>query len=90
MSQLGPQVGLDTKTGRLNVRRNVTLISKPVNELSQKKEARVEEGPNTSTVALRIIGGDEKGTQFLGYNWVTLPLGDRLGESRVRDSKIWS
>jgi hypothetical protein len=25
----------------------------------------VEAGSNTSTVALRIVGGDEKGTQFL-------------------------
>jgi hypothetical protein len=25
-----------------------------------------EMGSNTSTVALRIVGGDEKGTQFLG------------------------
>jgi hypothetical protein len=27
---------------------------------------RVEAGSNTSTVALRIVGGDEKGTQCLG------------------------
>jgi hypothetical protein len=33
----------------------------------------VEEGSNTSPVAPRIVGGDEKGTQ--GYNWVTLLLG---------------
>jgi hypothetical protein len=26
----------------------------------------VEEGSNTSTLALRVIGGDEKGTQCLG------------------------
>jgi hypothetical protein len=26
---------------------------------------RVEEVPNTSTVALRVVGGDEKGTQCL-------------------------
>jgi hypothetical protein len=26
----------------------------------------VEEGSNTSTVALRVVGGDEKGTQYLG------------------------
>jgi hypothetical protein len=63
---------------------------------------RVEAGSNTSTVALRVVGGDEKGTQWKpsawGYNWVTLFLGDintgtwpsRLGESRIWDSKIWS
>jgi hypothetical protein len=27
---------------------------------------RVEAGSNTSTVALRVVGGDEKGTQCLG------------------------
>jgi hypothetical protein len=27
---------------------------------------RVEAGSNTSTVALRVVGGDEKGTQYLG------------------------
>jgi hypothetical protein len=37
---------------------------------------RVEAGLNTSTVALRVVGGDEKGTQCLGYNWATLFLGD--------------
>jgi hypothetical protein len=29
-------------------------------------EPRVEAGSNTSTVALRVVGGDEKGTQCLG------------------------
>jgi hypothetical protein len=29
-------------------------------------EARVEAGSNTSTVALRVVGGDGKGTQCLG------------------------
>jgi hypothetical protein len=38
--------------------------------------SRVEAGPNTSTVALRVVGGDEKGTQCLGYNWSTLFLRD--------------
>jgi hypothetical protein len=28
--------------------------------------SRVEAGSNTSTVALRVVGGDEKGTQCLG------------------------
>jgi hypothetical protein len=51
----------------------------------------VEAGSNTSTVALRVVGGDEKGTQCLGYNWAALFLGDinkgtwpsRLEESRI-------
>jgi hypothetical protein len=28
--------------------------------------SHVEAGPNTSTVALRIVGGDQEGTQCLG------------------------
>jgi hypothetical protein len=36
----------------------------------------VEAGSDTSTVALRIVGGYEKGTQCLGYNWATLFLWD--------------
>jgi hypothetical protein len=59
---------------------------------------RVKAGSNTSTVALRVVGGDEKETQCLGVNWATLFLRDidtgtwpsRLGESRICDSKIWS
>jgi hypothetical protein len=31
---------------------------------------------NTCTVALWVVGGDEKGTQCLGYNRATLFLGD--------------
>jgi hypothetical protein len=36
----------------------------------------VEVGSNTSTAALRVVGGDEKGTQCLEYNRATLFLGD--------------
>jgi hypothetical protein len=32
----------------------------------EKLKARVEAGSNTSTVALRVVGGDEKGTRCLG------------------------
>jgi hypothetical protein len=43
---------------------------------------RVDAGSNTSTVALRIAGGDEKGTLFLkNINTGTWP--SRLGESRI-------
>jgi hypothetical protein len=41
-------------------------IREPWNSLSQSELSRVEEGLNTSTTALRDVGGDEKGTQFLG------------------------
>jgi hypothetical protein len=37
--------------------------------------SRVDAGWITSTVTVRDIGGDEKGTQCLGYNWATLFLG---------------
>jgi hypothetical protein len=38
---------------------------------------RVEASPITSTVALLVAGGDEKGTRCLEvYNWTTLFLGD--------------
>jgi hypothetical protein len=54
----------------------------------------VEAGSNTSTVLLlRVVGGDEKGTQWLGYDRVTLFGGggnintgiwpSRLAESRI-------
>jgi hypothetical protein len=48
---------------------------------------RLEAGSNTSTVALRVVGGDGKGTQYLGHpvpgdiNTETWP--SRLGEARI-------
>jgi hypothetical protein len=36
----------------------------------------VEAGSNTSTVPLRVVGGDENRTQCLGCNLATLFLGD--------------
>jgi hypothetical protein len=45
-------------------------------------------GSNTSTVALRDVGGDKNGTPCPGgYNWATLFLGDALqvgGVSNLR------
>jgi ribosomal protein S5 len=51
----------------------------------------VEAGSSTSTAALRVVGGNEKGTQGLGDNWTTFFLGDvetgtlpsRMGESQI-------
>jgi hypothetical protein len=37
---------------------------------------RVEVGSNTSTVALRVVGGDEKERSAWRYNWATLLLGN--------------
>jgi hypothetical protein len=52
---------------------------------------RVEAGSNTSTVALRVVGDDEKEPSAWGYNRANHFLGDtntetwpsRLGESRI-------
>jgi hypothetical protein len=51
----------------------------------------VEAGSNIFTVALRVVGDNEKGTQFWGYNQDTLFLRDkntgtwsfRLGEFHI-------
>lgn len=40
--------------------------------------SHVEEGSNTSTIALRVVGGNEKRTQCLAYNQASLFLGDIL------------
>jgi hypothetical protein len=40
------------------------------------RSARVEAGPNTSTVALRVTEGDEKEPGAWGYNSATPFLGD--------------
>jgi hypothetical protein len=45
-------------------------------ELGDLWRDRVEAGTNTSTVTLRVVGGDEKGPQCLGYNWVTMFQGN--------------
>jgi hypothetical protein len=52
----------------------------------------VEEGWNTSIVALQVVRGDEREPSAQGYNWATLFLGDintgtlpsRLEESQMR------
>jgi hypothetical protein len=52
----------------------------------------MEAGSNTSTVDLRVVGGDEKETSARGYNWATLFLRDinkgawisRFGVSNLR------
>jgi hypothetical protein len=39
--------------------------------------SNVVAGTNSSTVVLRVVEGDEKGTWCLGfYNWAILSLGD--------------
>jgi hypothetical protein len=58
----------------------VTLDSDTDSDLD--RISRVEVVSNTSTVALRVVGGDEKKPIALGYNRATLFLGtwpSRLG-----------
>jgi hypothetical protein len=49
------------------------------NYVAMYPATRAEAGSNTSTVALRDVGSDEKGTQCRGgggcYKWATLFLG---------------
>jgi hypothetical protein len=57
----------------------------------------VEAGSNTSTVPVRVVGSDEKGTQCLvvypghpapgGYKYRDLAL--QGGKSRIGDNKMW-
>jgi hypothetical protein len=59
--------------------------------VATKSVARVEAGSNTSTAALRVVGGDEKRTSAWGHNWATVFLWDintgawasRLWESQI-------
>jgi hypothetical protein len=55
-------------------------VSERLHTISKRKTCtllgRVEMGSNTCPVALRVVRGEEKGTQCLGYNWATLFLGD--------------
>jgi hypothetical protein len=73
---------LETMFSTLSVQRdyNEGIWDDPV-------KSRVEAGSNTSTVALRVVGGDEKGTQCLGVQpGNPVPGGAwpfRLGESPI-------
>jgi hypothetical protein len=85
-------MGLDTKTYWLTDRQSQCDFD------FDSRVSRVEAGSNNSTLALRVVGGNDKGPSACGYNRATLFLGDintgtwpsRLGESRIWDSKIWS
>jgi hypothetical protein len=55
----------------------------------------VEVGSNISILDRRVVGGDKKGTQCMGYNWNTLFLGYKYGHLALQirgilesDSKI--
>jgi hypothetical protein len=70
------QDGLAYETVGRNITLTLTLT------LTLVSVHRMESGSNTSTVALRVVGGEEKGTQCLGnINTGTWP--SRLGKSRI-------
>jgi hypothetical protein len=53
-----------------------------MSKLVAEAESSVEAGLNTYTAALRVVGGDKKGTRYLGdMNTGTWP--SRLWESRI-------
>jgi hypothetical protein len=56
-----PQPGLDAKTDRLTDRQSQCDFDFDKNR-SRIIQLRVEERSNTSTVALRVVGDDEKGS----------------------------
>jgi hypothetical protein len=43
---------------------------------SQHEREQVQADSNTSTLDLRVVGGDKKEPSAWGYNWVNLFLGD--------------
>jgi hypothetical protein len=85
-------MGLDTKTYWLTDHQSQCDFDFDLLQL----EYLVEAGSNTSAVALRVVGGDEKGTHCLGvkpghpvvgeYKFGDLP--SRLGDCRIWDSKM--
>jgi hypothetical protein len=77
-----------SQSGRLIVGGNIRLES----SADQLSENRLEAGSNTSTVALRVVRGDQEGNQLLRYNWATLFLeGINKGTcpSAFGKSRIW-
>jgi hypothetical protein len=42
--------------------------------------SHMEAGSNTSTISLRVVGGDGKELSAWEYNWATLFLGDIYGD----------
>jgi hypothetical protein len=48
---------------------------------------RVEEGLNTSTIALRVVGGNRKGTKSLGYKYGDVAL-QVVGVSNLRQLNV--
>jgi hypothetical protein len=49
-----------------NLKKDLGVDGRIIPKWMLEKHSRVEAGSNTSTVALRVVGGDEKRTQCLG------------------------
>jgi hypothetical protein len=81
---VGPTAGLDAvvkrpalpgiEPGRPASRRSLSRPS--FTEYRDYWKSRVEVGSNTSTVALRVVGGHKMELSAWDYNWATLFLGD--------------
>jgi hypothetical protein len=69
----------DKRPERNNYTSNIALLERSGpsrGKLMNPTLRRMEDGPCTSFIVLRVIRGYEKGTQGLGYNWATLILRD--------------
>jgi hypothetical protein len=69
------------QTGRLTVGRNITLTL----TLTSVAFTRVEAGSNTSTVTLRVVGGDEKESLI----FETVKYGHESQRTRTRERLRW-
>jgi hypothetical protein len=59
-----------------NVKANQNESRRASHGIQLLKKGRVEVGKNTSIVALRVVGGDEREPSAWGYHWATLSLVD--------------
>jgi hypothetical protein len=67
-----------TRTGQLHCKRANAFSTRSVLRCYKEDKLRphIEAASNTSTVALRVVGGDEKEPSAWEYNWATLFLRD--------------
>jgi hypothetical protein len=75
----GPQMGLDTKTFWLTDRQSQCDFDFGIDS------TRVKAGSNTSTVTLRVVGGDEKGS----LKSETVKYGREFQRTRTRERLRW-
>jgi hypothetical protein len=73
------KLGLDTKTGRLTDRQSQCDLD------LESLDSRVEAGSNISTVTLRVVGGDEKGS----LKFESVKYGRESQGTRTRERLRW-